>query len=353
MYSKIKPILFQIEPEVAHNIGEKVLRVIPKCKLISSSMTDRNFVSDSRLSQNILDIEFINPVGLAAGFDKNATMVNSMLSLGFGFTEIGTVTPKPQSGNPKPRLFRFPQYESIQNAMGFNNRGCYDVMENMKKVYPFSIPIGVNIGKNKSTPEEDALSDYESLIEKFSDLGDYLVINISSPNTPNLRDLQNEEFIKKLFELAKSITQKPIFLKIAPDMDANVAISLCKKAVESGADGIIATNTTTDYTLLPNSKDFGGVSGKVLANKSYKLFKAIAKELYGKTVLISVGGISTADEAYKRIKAGASLVQCYSGLIFKGPSMARDINLGILELLEQDGYSHISEAIGSDLSKDD
>ena len=188
------------------------------------------------------------------------------------------------------------------------------------------------------------------MIKNFEHLGDYLVVNISSPNTPNLRDLQNEEFIQSLFSKAKSITSKPIFLKIAPDMDASVAIILCKCAIDSGADGIIATNTTIDYSLLPNPQNFGGISGEVLKQKSYELFKAISKELFGKTILISVGGISNAQDAYDRIKAGASLVQVYSGFIFKGPSMVREINQGLVELLKNDGYEHISQAIGVDLN---
>ena len=187
------------------------------------------------------------------------------------------------------------------------------------------------------------------LIKKFEATSDYLVINISSPNTPNLRDLQNEKFITELFTMAKKLTQKPILLKIAPDMDPQVAIDLCNSAVNAGAAGIIATNTTIDYSLVPNCQDFGGLSGACLTDKSYSIFKEIAKELYGKTILISAGGISTGEQAYARIKAGASLVQSYSGLIFEGPSMVRKINEELLELMAKDGYSNITEAIGSDL----
>jgi len=233
--------------------------------------------------------------------------------------------------------------------MGFNNEGSAKVLMNLKKVYPFSIPIGANIGKNKTTSEEFALLDYKTLIRKFENISDYLVINISSPNTPNLRDLQNEKFITELFSMAKKLTSKPIYLKIAPDMESDVAIELCKTAVNAGASGIIATNTTIDYSLVPNAQDFGGLSGECLREKSYELFKEIGKELYGKTTLISVGGISTAEEAYKRLKAGASLIQSYTGLIFKGPAMVREINEGLLELMEKDGFKNISEVIGSDL----
>lgn len=347
-YETIKKIMFNFEPETAHKIAEFGMKTIPYCRTINNLMVKENFVSHPMLTQNIFGVDFQNPIGLGAGFDKNATVVKSMMAMGFGYTEIGTMTPKPQPGNPKPRLFRYPEHESIQNAMGFNNKGANEVIRNLEKVYPYSIPIGASIGKNKVTEESKALEDYETLVRGFKDLCDYLVVNISSPNTPNLRDLQNEEFIKNVFKMAKSITNKPILLKIAPDMQIETAITLCKTAIDAGADGIIATNTTNDYSLLPNPQDFGGLSGEVLREKSYELFKALGKELYDKTTLISVGGISTAEEAYKRIKAGASLIQIYSGFIFKGPSMCKNINNGLIELLKADGYSHISEAIGAD-----
>lgn len=347
-YETIKKIMFNFDPETAHKIAEMGLRVLPKCRMLNNYMVNRNFVSDPILTQEIFGKKFYNPIGLGAGFDKNAHVVNAMMAMGFGYTEIGTMTPKPQDGNVKPRLFRYPEYESIQNAMGFNNHGSYEVANNLKKVYPNVIPIGASIGKNKITPENEALKDYEILIKNFKDICDYMVVNISSPNTPNLRDLQNEEFIKSIFGMAKEITDTPILLKIAPDMAHETAIELCKTAVECGADGIIATNTTQDYSLLPNPKDFGGLSGRILSDKSYEIFKAIAKELHGKTTLISVGGISDAEDVYRRIKAGASLVQIYSAFIFQGPSMCRNINNELIELLKKDGYNNITEAIGAD-----
>ena len=350
-YNTLKKILFRFEPETAHNIAEFGLTKLPYCRTLNNYMVNKNFIMDQKLSQDILGINFKNPVGLAAGFDKNATMIESMMAMGFGFTEIGTMTPRAQDGNPKPRMFRYPEYKTVQNAMGFNNKGSYDVAKNLRKVFPYAIPVGANVGKNKTTPENLALSDYRVLINKFKDISDYLVINISSPNTPNLRDLQNEKFITELFTMAKELTNKPIFLKIAPDMEAKVAIDLCNTAVNAGAAGIIATNTTIDYDLVPGCQDFGGLSGAILSEKSYSLFKEIANELFGKTILISVGGISEASDAYRRIKAGASLIQVYSGLIFEGPSMVRKINEGILELLEKDGFKSIEEAIGADLKK--
>ncbi|WP_418185484.1 quinone-dependent dihydroorotate dehydrogenase [Aliarcobacter vitoriensis] len=348
-YETLKKILFLFDPEKAHHIAECGLKTVGSCKILKSYMEKKNYINDEKLHQEIFGLKFENPVGLAAGFDKNATMIKAMKSMGFGFTEIGTMTPMPQDGNPKPRMFRYPEQKSVQNAMGFNNLGSHAVLKNLKKVYPFSIPIGVNIGKNKNTPEEFALSDYKSLIKKFEKYNDYLVINISSPNTPNLRDLQNEKFISELFTMAKILTSKPILLKIAPDMEANQAIELCKTAISSGAAGIIATNTTIDYSLVPNCKDFGGLSGACLTQKSSKLFKEIARELFGKAILISVGGISNGKQAYERIKDGASLVQVYSGLVFEGPSMVRKINQEILELLKEDGFETVSEAIGANL----
>lgn len=348
-YNSLKKILFKFEPETAHNIAEYGLRALGKCKIAKSYMQKKNYIDNPKLTQEVFGVKFANPVGLAAGFDKNASVIKAMKSLGFGFTEIGTMTPKPQDGNPKPRMFRYPEEKSIQNAMGFNNKGAHKVLKNLKKVYPFDIPIGANIGKNKTTPEEFALSDYKSLLKKFEAYSDYLVINISSPNTPNLRDLQNEKFITELFTMAKELTNKPILLKIAPDMEVPMAINLCNSAINAGAAGIIATNTTIDYSLVSNCQDFGGLSGACLKEKSALLFKEIAQELYGKTILISVGGISSGAEAYERIKNGATLVQSYSGLIFEGPSMVRKINEEILELLEKDGYNNISDAIGANL----
>ena len=348
-YENLKKILFMFEPEKAHNIAECGLKLLGKCKLLKNYYEKKNFISDERLHQKIFNVKFENPVGLAAGFDKNATMVKSMKSMGFGFTEIGTTTPMPQDGNPKPRMFRYPELKSVQNAMGFNNKGAHEVLKNLKKVYPFEIPVGTNIGKNKTTPEEFALSDYKSLIKKFEASSDYLVINISSPNTPNLRDLQNEKFITELFTMAKELTAKPILLKIAPDMEVDMAINLCNSAINAGAAGIIATNTTIDYSLVPNCQNFGGLSGACLTQKSGDLFKELARELFGKTILISVGGISNGVQAYERIKNGATLVQSYSGLIFEGPSMVRKINEEILELMAKDGYANITDAIGANL----
>jgi dihydroorotate dehydrogenase len=347
-YQSIKPLLFKLQPETAHHVAETVLRLPNICQIPFNPFLESHFITNDVLAQELFGRTFLNPVGLGAGFDKNATMIRGMQILGFGYTEIGTVTPKPQDGNPKPRMWRHVEEETIQNAMGFNNEGLLKVQKRLKERYPFTTPIGVNIGKNKLTAESEAINDYTTLIKEFHNLGDYLVINISSPNTPGLRDLQNEEFITKLFSEAKAITDKPILLKIAPDMSVEDAVALTTMAVEKGADGIIATNTTIDYSLVKSPKDIGGLSGAVLKQKSFEIFEAIAKELYGKTTLISVGGIDSAEEAYRRIKAGASLVQILSGLVFHGPDMIKNINKKLTELIRAEGYSNITQAIGAD-----
>ncbi len=347
-YQTIKRVLFNFEPETAHTIAGVGLKSLAYAPTFLKALKNYYFVTNPTLSQNIFNREFKNPIGLGAGFDKNGEYITATPTLGFGFTEIGTVTPKPQDGNPKPRLFRLKEEKSLQNAMGFNNYGADYMLKRLNSLYFLDYPIGINIGKNKITPEDKAINDYKILLEKFKDYGTYVVINISSPNTPNLRDLQNDKFINKLFSVAKEITTKPILLKVAPDMEAKQAVSLCRSAVKAGASGIIATNTTIDYSLTSHAKDFGGISGELLKEKSFRIFKSIAKELYGETILISVGGVSSASEAYRRIKAGASLIQIYTGLIYNGAYMIREINQELTELIRADGYSNITEAIGSD-----
>lgn len=348
-YDTFKKIFFNLSPENAHYVAEFFFKnCATYTPFILSKIAEEYFVYDKKLEQQLFNTTFANPIGIGAGFDKNATIVKMLTALGFGHIEYGTVTPEPQSGNAKPRLFRFVEEESIQNAMGFNNDGMSKIAKRVEKLYPYATPLGANIGKNKTTSSEEALGDYEKLIKRFEKISDYLVVNISSPNTPGLRDLQNEKFIAELFIMAKEITSKPVLLKIAPDLDIKEALHVSACALENGASGIVATNTTIDYSLLKGAKDFGGISGKVLCEKSFVMFEALAKEFYGKTTLISVGGIDSAEEAYRRIKAGASLIQIYSAFIFKGPVLNKEINNGILRLMKQDGFDHISDAIGSD-----
>lgn len=349
MYQKIKSLLFKIDPENIHYITENILVFSQNIPMLLEYVAKNLCVIDSRLEQNIYGINFYSPVGLGAGFDKNANMVKALSAIGFSFIEVGTITPKMQEGNPKPRLFRFPQEKSLQNQMGFNNNGAQKILQTISKIYPYAIPIGINIGKNRNTDEENTILDYKKLIDCFKDHGDYFTINISSPNTPNLVDLQNEQFVKKLFLELREQTKKPIFLKISPDMSEDTMMEVCESAINNGANGIIATNTTMDYALLKNAKNKGGISGLCLRKKSKEILKILSKNLFNKTILISVGGIDNGDEAYERIKLGASLIQIYTGMIFEGPTICKNINERILERLKEDGFNSIKEAVGKAL----
>lgn len=346
-YRTIRPLLFALEPERAHRLVESVLVVAQSLPPVLAGLRKRFTLQDSRLEQSILGLRFPNPVGLAAGLDKGARTVVALGAVGFGSVEVGAVTPLPQPGNTPPRLFRYKAEESLQNMMGFNNPGADLVRRRLARIYPQAFPIGINLGKNKDTPSGKAVRDYSVLARDLSAVCDYLVVNISSPNTPGLRDLQQAAFLTELFQALRECTSRPVFVKISPDLEISDAIALCTHACEVGAAGIIATNTTTDYTMLPHCPSIGGISGRALKDKSFKLFTSIAHELYGHTVLISVGGIDSGEEAYRRILAGASLIQLYTAFIFKGPELVQKINKELLAFLERDGFSHISEAIGA------
>lgn len=379
MYQNLKKMLFKFDPETAHKIAENSLifaqNLSPLRKILAKNFT----YQDEILSQNLLGLNFLNPLGMAGGFDKNATMLSGLFALGFGFVEFGTFTPKAQNGNEKPRLFRLIDENSLQNAMGFNNLGAKFIKENVTKflgkfranfnanftnlarenldtnsalnLTKFSHPIIANIGKNKITPNKDALSDYLYLTREFNELCDLFLINVSSPNTPNLRALQDEKFIATLLKEMKNLTKSPILFKIAPDMSEKTAISLCNCAVENGASGVVINNTSVDYALTKNARSIGGISGELIKEKSRVLFKAVARELFGRTILISCGGISDANEAYERIKFGANLVEIFTSFIYKGPGLARNLNENLAILLRTDGFKNIREAVGVNLKK--
>lgn len=343
-----RPLLFGLDPETAHGVAMSALRAVQALPPLAAALRRRFLVDAPPLRRTLFGRELPNPVGLAAGFDKDAVAVRGLAALGFGCIEIGTVTPRPQPGNPRPRLFRFAPAESVQNAMGFNNAGLEAVRGRLQRLQPAPVPVGVNIGKNKATPPEAAMADYEILIRAFADLCDYLVVNVSSPNTPGLRDLQNEAFLRSLLAKATGITGRPILVKLSPDLDPADAVRLAEVAVDSGAAGVVATNTTSDYSLLPGAKDFGGLSGRVLREKSVRIFTAVARRLFGRAVLISVGGIDSGAEAWRRLRAGADLVQVYTALVYQGPGLARRINEELLELMEREGVKRIEEVIGAD-----
>jgi dihydroorotate dehydrogenase len=304
-------------------------------------------VSDLRLGQQIWGLDFGNPVGLAAGFDKNGSVTTAVAALGFGFVEVGTVTPRPQPGNPRPRIFRFPDQQTLQNALGFNNRGMVALKAELERRRAGGVPLGINIGKNRATPVEQAGEDYAALFAALSDRCDYFVINISSPNTPGLRSLQEVARVQTLVRKGRELTSRPILVKLAPDLEDREAVDLGRAAVDAGAAGLVLTNTTTAYELVPGADSIGGLSGRVLKKRSFELLERVAAELFGQCLLVSVGGVDSAEEAYRRLQAGASLLQIYTALIFQGPALVRDINRGLCALMARDGAESLDEVIGA------
>lgn len=347
MYKAIKKFLFLFDAERVHSCVEFFANPISHCPFLMNFTAKRTMFSDEILEQKIFDKDFLNPVGIAGGFDKDAKMARLLTYLGFGFLEVGTVTPKPQKGNEKPRLFRHIEQKSLQNAMGFNNAGLKDLRKRLSQLSPFVVPIGVNIGKNKDT--NDDLGDYESLVEGFSEYASYFVINISSPNTKGLRDLLRGDFAPDLTKKLKERTKKPILLKLSPDQDIDEAKNLCSRLIDAGIDGLIINNTSSDLSLVSDAKEHGGISGQAIKEKSFEFFKSIAKEFFGKTLLVSVGGIDSGDEAYRRVRMGANLVQIYTALVFEGPKIVYKINQELAKNLRRDGFEHISQAVGIDI----
>ena len=308
-------------------------------------------------------LTFRNPVGLAAGFDKNGTAADFLSSLGFGFIEVGTVTSESQPGNPKPRLFRLPRDRALINRLGFNNCGAKSLVKNLKKHRPDCV-LGINIGKSRRVPIEDAVSDYLTTFEIIFDTADYVAINVSSPNTPQLRELQQPEMLAELLsalqkrngELAEKTylpSPKPILLKIAPDLTEDEIESIVQIALEKGVAGIIATNTTVRRDGLQSSQakleaiGDGGLSGKPLGDRSNEIIALIYRLTNGSLPIVGVGGIFTAEDAWQKICAGASLIQLYTGFIYEGPGVARSINEGLRQLVSKGGFVSLDEAVGS------
>lgn len=334
MYQILKFMLFWFSPEFAHEFSMRNLGLILRFPIVGRWIKN-SFLPPTNQPLTVAGINFPNPIGLAAGFDKNAKWLDLLKDLGFGHVEIGTVTPKPQPGNPKPRLFRLPADNALINRMGFNNDGIDAVVERLKN-RPKDLIVGGNIGKNKVTPNENAILDYTHCFDKIYDHVDYLVVNISSPNTPGLRDLQEDTFICKLFvELHKTRdtknTWKPIFLKIAPDFNQYQIKSLVNTIKKAKVDGVIATNTTIDRSNLKtkqekvNKSGDGGLSGKPLFETSNTILAFLAMQLGGKIPIIGVGGVFTKEDFEAKISRGASLVQVYTGFIYVGPRIVQKI----------------------------
>lgn len=336
MYKKIiSPFLFLFDPEKIHTFTFFLIKVFFKIPILGFIVESFYKVKSPKLERKLFGLTFENPVGIAAGFDKNATHISEFEKFGFGFIEIGTVTPKPQHGNPKKRLFRLKEDTAIINRMGFNNDGVTKIKNRLKKNY--NVLIGGNIGKNKVTPNSQAKNDYIICFKELYNYVDYFVVNVSSPNTPGLRELQSKEFLNDLFiELNKlrsnETIKKPILIKISPDLSKEKILEILEVIDTNNIDGIIATNTTIDYPNLKskNKNETGGLSGAPLYDKSNEVISFISKKTNGKLPIIGVGGISTPEQAVKKIEAGAHLIQLYTGIIYEGPGIVRKINKKLL-----------------------
>jgi dihydroorotate dehydrogenase len=300
------------------------------------------------LRSTVAGIEFPSPVGLAAGFDKDAEVPEQMLGMGFGFVEVGTVTPKPQKGNPRPRLFRLVEDRAVINRMGFNNDGQAAAYERLRHTTHLHGVIGVNVGANKDST--DRIADYALVVRKMAPVARYLTINISSPNTPGLRGLQEEGELRELLAAVEEVrTDKPIFLKVAPDLEPGDHDRIARAALDHHVDALIVSNTTVSRPPLKSrhASEAGGLSGEPLKSLASEALRAFRNASGGEIPLIAVGGIANADDAWERIKAGASLVQLYSAMVFQGPDIGRVIAAGLIDRLKREGLSSISEAVGT------
>jgi dihydroorotate dehydrogenase len=339
MYQLLKPLLFQFDPENIHHFVTSSLKIANKVWGSKAIQNGLFHVNHPALEREVFGLKFKNPVGLGAGFDKNAEMITELANFGFGFIEIGTVTPLPQPGNDKPRMFRLPKDQALINRMGFNNQGVDVVAQRLKNLKRDGLIIGGNIGKNKVTPNEEAVNDYIKCFDALFDVVDYFVVNVSSPNTPGLRELQEKEPLKNILNTlqqrnSKNGISRPILLKIAPDLTNDQLDDIVEIVTETGIAGIIATNTTLSREGLYSADNLksqaGGLSGKPLTKRATEVIRYISQKSGGSFPIIGVGGIQTAEDAIEKLQAGASLVQVYTGFIYEGPSIVKNINKGII-----------------------
>jgi dihydroorotate dehydrogenase len=340
LYQLIRPLVFALGAEAAHRVTIKALKLLP---LHSPHLPES-------LKSTVAGVSFPSPVGLAAGFDKDAEVAAEMLTLGFGFVEVGTLTPRPQTGNPKPRLFRLAEDRAIINRMGFNNKGQAEAFMRLEGHSRTRGPIGVNIGANKDSP--DRVGDYVAGVQAMSAVADYLTVNISSPNTPGLRALQEQGALDTLLSAiaaARPPDRPPIFLKVAPDFEAGDPERIVRAAIDNGIDALIIANTTVSRPALKShySGEQGGLSGEPLKPLALGALRAFRSASGGALPLIGCGGIANADDAWERIRAGASLAQLYTAMVYEGAHVARRIGFGLARKLDESGYSSISEAVGT------
>lgn len=350
IYRGVRQLLFTVPPERIHTWVFAVLRGATMPPLVRSRLRAMLAPKDPVLASTVFGVRFPGPLGLAAGFDKNGAGLDAWGALGFGFAEVGTVTAEAQPGNPKPRMFRLAQDRAILNRLGFNNHGAGELAVRLARHAP-DVPIGVNIGKTKLTPPSGTVDDYRTSARLVGPLGAYLVVNVSSPNTPGLRDLQAVESLRPILEAVREETSTPMLVKIAPDLSDDDVDAVADLAVELGLAGIVATNTTIsrEGLVTPGVEDLGsgGISGAPVAARSLEVLRRLYARVGDSLVLISVGGIETADDAWERITAGASLLQGYTGFIYGGGLWAKHIHDGIAAKLHAGGFTSLTEAVGS------
>ena len=350
-YTAARPFLFSLPAETAHTLAHRGLRLAQRTRA-AELFAERYTVRDPRLAVTCLGERFPNPLGVAAGFDKNAEVVTSLASLGFGHVEVGGVTAEAQEGNPRPRMFRLREDEAIINRMGFNNDGADRIGARLDRTDLPDVPLGVNVGKSKSTPLERAEEDYRYTYARVGEHADFVVVNVSSPNTPGLRTLQNREGLERILGALSDAGASPLLLKLSPDLGAKAIETALSVVSDLDLDGVIATNTTTERPeslRSTNRVEDGGLSGRPLEARATECVRFVAERT--EVPVIGVGGVFTAEDAYRKIRAGASLVQTYTGLVYRGPSIARDINEGLLELLDRDGFDSVEEAVGVELTR--
>ncbi len=347
LYPILRNALFLLPPETAHSVSINGLDIAAHLPIVKGLLAKQFQFQDPMLARNLFGLHFPNPVGLGAGFDKNAAHLDALALLGFGFVEIGTVTPKPQAGNPSPRLFRIPDQKALINRMGFNNEGVEAIAKRLKErkaTTHSNLIIGGNIGKNKVTENEDAWKDYCINFKGLEDVVDYFVVNVSSPNTPGLRALQEKESLRKIFIELQLMNKnnKPILLKIAPDLETAALDDIIALTQEVKIDGLVSSNTTIDRTLLtPTNFELaqkmgaGGLSGQPLLNKSTEILKYLHKGLYNKLPIIASGGIFTGEDAIQKMDAGASLIQIWTGFIYEGPYIVKNICMALSKHLNK------------------
>lgn len=359
LYTLLRHLLFSLDAERAHGLA---MDAMAACETVLSRTGRAPAPTrDARLEQRLWNIDFPNPIGLAAGFDKNARAPHVWPLLGFGFAELGTVTALPQPGNERPRMFRYPAERAVINRLGFNNAGAAAVAQRLAELRrraPWSTPIGINLGKSRAVDIDDATADYLASFRSLRSLADYIVINVSSPNTPELRELQDKDRLRALLdalmgENSSGGVPRPILVKVAPDLTDEGLAAVVEVARETGMSGLVATNTTLDHsTVASNAPQSGGLSGAPLRARSTAVIRFLY-QLAGRDLpIIGVGGVASADDAYEKIRAGASLVQLYTGMIYEGPGLARSINRRLPKLLQRNGYAHLREAVGA-TSRDD